>query len=153
MTLRLHHVTGSRSIRVLWLLEELGLACDLHIHAITDKALRDPMFKTLFPAGRIPALEIDGHAVWKSGAIVRYLTERDGRLAPPPGSADRAPFLSWIHLSETQANIIRTPNNQHVFLWPPSARSVPLMRLDSPRLAMTARAVDDNLAGQDMMLA
>ena len=54
--IRLHHVPGSRSFRVLWLLEELGEAADLKIWSLTDGGLRSPEFRALSPAGRVPAL-------------------------------------------------------------------------------------------------
>ena len=86
--IRLHHVPGSRSMRVLWLLEELGLPCELQVWSLTDGGLRSPEFQAMSPAGRVPALQIDGRAIFESGAIVQYLTEREGRLAPAPGTTD-----------------------------------------------------------------
>jgi glutathione S-transferase len=86
----LHHVPGARSMRVLWLIEELGLDCTLQNWSLTDGGLRSAAFLALSPAGRIPALEIDGRAIFESGAIVQYLTERQGRLAPAPGTPERA---------------------------------------------------------------
>ncbi len=148
----LHHVPGSRSLRVLWLLEELGEPVDLRIWSLTDGSLRSPAFRALSPAGRIPALEIDGRVIFESGAIVEYLTETRGRLAPAPGSAERADFLEWLHFAETQANILQSLNIHHIFLRPESARSVPLMRLDTKRLAVTMQALEAHLTGRDWIL-
>lgn len=150
--IRLHHVPGSRSIRVLWLIEELGLNCELQLWSLTDGSLRSAGFRALSPAGRIPALEIDGRAIFEFAAIVQYLTEREGRLAPKPGDDERADFLSWVSFAETQANILQALNIHHIFLRPESARSIPLMRLDTKRLAVTARAVDMHLQGRETLL-
>lgn len=150
--IRLHHVPGSRSLRVLWLLEELGLPCDIRVWSLTDGGLRSAEFRALSPAGRIPALEIDGRAIFESGAIVQYLTEREGRLAPAPGQPERAAFLEWLCFAETQANILQALNIHHIFLRPESARSVPLMRLDTKRLEVTARALEEHLARQPELL-
>ena len=150
--IRLHHVAGSRSMRVLWLLEELGLDYELRSWSMTDGSLRSDEFRALSPAGRIPALEIDGQSMFESGAIVEYLTEREGRLAPPPRSPERAAFLSWVHFAETQGAILQALNVHHIFLRPASARSIPLMRLDTRRLAVTARALDQHLTGRDCLL-
>lgn len=150
--IRLHHVPGSRSMRVLWLLEELGLDYQLQHWSLTDGSMRRADFLALSPLGRVPALEIDGQAIWDSGAIVEYLTEREGRLAPRPGDRDRARFLEWVHFAETQANIVQALNIQHVFLRPESARSIPLMKLDTRRLAVTARALEAHLSGRETLL-
>lgn len=151
--IRLHHIPGSRSMRVLWLLEELGLPCELQNWSLTDGSLRNPEFLAMSPAGRIPALEIDNQAIFESGAIVQYLTEREGRLAPRPGEPERIAFLEWISFAETQGNIVQALNIQHIFLRPDSARSIPLMKLDTKRLAITARALEEHLTGQDTLLA
>ena len=150
--IRLHHVPGSRSMRILWLLEELGLDYELATWSLTDGSLRSDEFLALSPAGRIPALQIDGRAIFESGAIVQYLTEREGRLAPLPGAGDRGDFLEWIHFAETQGNILQALNIQHIFLRPESARSMPLMKLDTKRLAVTAQALQRRLEGRDTLL-
>ncbi|MDB6180231.1 glutathione S-transferase family protein [Paracoccus fistulariae] len=151
--IRLHHVPGSRSVRVLWLLEELGLEYDIREWSLTDGSLRSADFIAMSPAGRIPALEIDGRAIFESAAIVQYLTEREGRLAPPLGNGERADFLEWISFAETQGNILQALNIQHIFLRPESARSVPLMKLDTKRLGVTARALDRHLVSSDTLLS
>ncbi|MDN5788143.1 glutathione S-transferase N-terminal domain-containing protein, partial [Pseudorhodobacter sp.] len=65
--IRLHHVAQARSFRTLWLLHEIGAEFELVTHRF-DKSLRDPAFLALSPAGRIPALEIDGATLFESGA-------------------------------------------------------------------------------------
>lgn len=151
--IRLHHTPGSRSLRVLWLLEELGLASELRLWSLTDGSLRSPEFRAISPAGRIPALEIDGRAIFESGAIIQYLTEREGRLGPKPGEAERVDFLEWMNFAETQANILQALNIHHIFLRPETARSIPLMKLDTARLAITARALEQHLTGRETLLS
>ena len=150
--IRLHHIPGTRSMRVLWLLEELALPYDLRQWSLTDGSLRSAEFLALSPAGRIPALEIDGRAIFESGAIVQYLTEREGRLAPAPGDPERADFLEWVSFAETQGATLQALNIQHMFLRPDTARSIPLLKLDTRRLAVTARALDDHLGGRPTLL-
>lgn len=151
--IRLHHIPGSRSVRVLWLLEELGLDYEIREWSLTDGSLRSPDYLAMSPAGRIPALEIDGRSIFESAAIVQYLTEREGRLAPLPGELERADFWEWISFAETQANMLQALNIHHIFLRPDSARSLPLMKLDTKRLAVTARALDNHLANSDTLLS
>ena len=150
--IRLHHVPGSRSMRVLWLLEELGLDAEIREWSMTDGSLRSPEFRAMSPAGRIPALEIDGAAIFESGAIVQYLTEREGRLAPVIGTPDRAAFLEWISFAETQANILQNLNFHHIFLRPEAARSIAMTVLDTKRLGVTMKAVEGALSGRAYLL-
>ncbi|WBU65326.1 glutathione S-transferase family protein [Paracoccus aerodenitrificans] len=150
--IRLHHIPGSRSDRILWLLEELGLEYELRTWSLTDGSLRTPEFRDLSPAGRIPALEIDGRAIFESGAIVQYLTEREGRLAPKSGETERADFLEWVSFAETQAYQLQALNIHHVFLRPEAARSVPHMKLDTMRLAVTAKALERHLQDREYIL-
>lgn len=151
--IRLHHVPGSRSMRVLWLLEELDLPYEVTAWSLTDGSLRRPEFRALSPAGRVPALEIDGRAIFESGAIVQYLTEREGELAPRPGTPERAVFLEWVHFAETQANIMQQLNICHIFLRPEIPRPTALMRMETKRLALTASALESHLGGRETLLA
>lgn len=150
--IRLHHVSGSRSFRILWLLEELALDYEIRHWSLTDGSLRSREFKALSPAGRVPALEIDGLTMFESGAMVQYLSESEGKLAPPPGAPERAAFLSWIGFAETQANILQELNIQHIFLRPVEARSPTLMSLHAKRLAVTMKGLETHLAQRDFIL-
>lgn len=153
--IRLHHVPGSRSFRILWLMEELGLDYEVQPYRLGDGSTRQPEFLALSPAGRVPALEIDGQAIFESGAILQYLLERhpEAPLAPLPGTPERARFLEWLHFSETQAALLEQLNIQHIFLRPAEARSPVLMKLLAKRLAVTMRAMEQGLAGQGTLLA
>ena len=98
----LHHVPQTRSMRVLWLLNELGVSFELRTYPF-DKTLRRPDFLGLSPAGRVPALEIEGVAMFESGAILQYLCERfspEG-LGRGPDSAERRDWLVWLSFAET----------------------------------------------------
>lgn len=150
--IRLHHVPGSRSFRILWLLEELGLGYDLRLWSLSDGTMRSPELRAHSPAGRVPALETDGRAIFESGAIAEYLCEREGKFAPAPGSPERADFLEWLHFSETQAAVLQNLNVQHIFLRPVESRSPVLMRFDTRRLAVTAQALEIRLSGRDHVL-
>ncbi len=88
--------------------------------------MRDPEFLRLSPAGRVPALEIDGRVLFESGAMVQYLceTRTPGGVCPDTGDDDRADFLEWLHFAETQANILANLNMQHIFLRPPAQPSL-----------------------------
>ena len=97
--IKLYHAQFTRSIRVLWLLEELGIPYDL-----VSVAFKPPRhsFEQDTPTGKFPAIEDGDLVMFESGAIVEYLIEKygKGRLAPPIGSADRGLYLQWLHFAE-----------------------------------------------------
>jgi glutathione S-transferase len=102
----LHHLENSRSQRVLWLLEELGLPYELKRYE-RDKAtmLAPPALKKVHPLGKSPVITDGRVTVAESGAIIEYLLDEhgDGRLRPAPGTADRRRFTYWLHFAEGSA--------------------------------------------------
>ena len=106
MTLIVHHLNNSRSQRVLWLLEELGLPYELRTYqrdAVTN--LAPPELKAVHPLGKSPLLEDGGEVIQESGAIVQYLidTYGNGRFAPAPVDALR--HLQLMHFAEGSAMV------------------------------------------------
>lgn len=102
MELTLSHVPGSRSCRVRWLLEELGLEYALDQRALGDGSLRTEEYRAKNPLGRVPTLDDGGIVFYESGAILQYLLERygGGRLEPAIGSPLRPIYLQWFHWGE-----------------------------------------------------
>ena len=88
----LHHCPQTRSMRTLWLLNELDVPFRVQVHPF-DRSLRDPEYLTLSPAGRVPALEIEGERMFETGAITEYLCERSV-WGGPPGRPTGWPGLS-----------------------------------------------------------
>lgn len=152
--IRLHHVSASRSFRILWLLEELGLSCNIQHYRITDGSLRDPEFLKISPAGRVPALEVDGRVIFESAAIIQYLCETRplSGLAPGIDHAERIDFLQWLSFAETQASILASLNLQLVFLRPPAKASPVVVKLDVARLRATLKPLENVLNEQDWLL-
>lgn len=101
-----HHLDNSRSQRVLWLLEELGLPYEIQLYKRNPKTmLAPPELRKVHPLGKSPVLTEDGLTLAESGAILEYLVERhgNGRLAPPPGSPERLRWRYWMHFAEGSA--------------------------------------------------
>jgi glutathione S-transferase len=101
-----HHLNNSRSQRILWLLEELGLPYAIKAYsrdAVTN--LAPPELKAIHPLGKSPVIEDDGRIVTESGAITDYIIRRhgNGRLAPAPGSDAHETYLEWLHFAEGSA--------------------------------------------------
>ena len=102
----LHHRENSRSQRVLWLLEELGLPYEVKPHARDARTMQaPPELLLVHPLGKSPVITDGDITVAESGAIVEYLLDAhgDGRLRPPAGSAERRLFTYWLHFAEGSA--------------------------------------------------
>ncbi|MFZ1727435.1 MAG: glutathione S-transferase family protein [Albidovulum sp.] len=153
--IRLHHVAFSRSFRVLWLLNEMGIDCDLVHYSISDGSLRQPGFLELSPAGRVPALEIDGRVLFESGAITEYLCETrpEHGFGRAPGHPERIVWLEWLHYAETMAHLLANLNLQWVFLRDPATRSETVLKIEAKRLANTLKPLETTLDKQDYVLA
>lgn len=150
----LHHVPWGRSFRVLWLLCEMGLSPDIIRYDIGSRKMREPGLMQASPAGRIPALEIDGRRIFESAAILQYLCESrpEHGFGRAPGHPDRVAFLEAMGFAETMASLIEQLNLNHLFLRPPAKPSATVVKLNTLRLADTLRALDGMVAG-DYLLA
>lgn len=102
--IKLHHLENSRSLRILWLLEELGLDYDLVTSERDPETLLGPDSQTeVHPQGSWPVLEEeDGMVLAESGAITEYLIETTGAAGwkAAPGSKTYPDYLYWLHFAE-----------------------------------------------------
>lgn len=105
--LTVHHLNNSRSQRVLWLLEELGLPYEIVRYQRDSKTmLAPPELRRVHPLGKSPVVTTEGGEVLaESGAIVETLIERhgQGRLAPVAGSPEALRYRYWLHYAEGSA--------------------------------------------------
>lgn len=102
--IRLHHLNQSRSLRTLWLLEELGVPYEVISHQRDAKThLAPESLKAVHPLGKSPVIEIDGQIYAESGAITELLIERFApeRLRPATDSSDYGYYLQWIDFAES----------------------------------------------------
>ena len=101
-----HHLNNSRSQRVLWLLEELGLEYELVRYQRDPKTmLAPPSLRAIHPLGKSPVITDGTATLAESGAIVEYLIERygAGRLIPAAGTPERLRWTYWLHFAEGTA--------------------------------------------------
>ncbi len=105
MTIIVHHLENSRSQRILWMLEELGLPYEIRRYE-RNKAtmLAPPELKRIHPLGKSPVIqdtEDDGRVIAETGAIVEYLVDKaDGRLGTPTRRDDALRYRFWLHYAE-----------------------------------------------------
>lgn len=152
--IRLHHVPLARSLRVMWMLEELALDYDVAYYSIRDGSLRTPEFLAISPAGRVPALEYKGEVFFESAAILQILTELhpEAGLQPLPGHAERAQYLEMMAYSETIGCLVENLNLNRVFLRDPAQASPVVIKLLTARLRAALDALEGRIAG-DFLLA
>jgi glutathione S-transferase len=130
--IRVHHLENSRSQRVIWLLEELGIDYAIVRYARDPQTLLAPAsLRALHPLGKSPLVTDDDREGWvmaESGAILESLLERfdDGRLRPPAGSEARERYRFWLHHAEGSA-------------MPPLVMRLVFSRLGKPPVPLLAR--------------
>ena len=100
-----HHLENSRSQRVLWLLEELGLDYTVKRYARDPATMLAPReLRAVPPLGKSPVIEAEGRVVAETGAIVEFLTARaGGALVPPPDTPERGRYTYFLHYAEGSA--------------------------------------------------
>lgn len=100
-----HHLNNSRSQRVLWMLEELGMPYELKRYQRDPKTmLAPPELRKVHPLGKSPVITDAGLTLAESGAILEYLVERHGQgRFVPPAEADRVRYRYWMHYAEGSA--------------------------------------------------
>ncbi|MGG6239071.1 glutathione S-transferase [Nodosilinea sp. AN01ver1] len=101
-----HHLNNSRSQRILWLLEELGLEYDIKYYERDPQTLLAPAsLRQVHPLGKSPVITDGELTLAESGAIIEYLVDRygNGRLAPPMDTPERLRYIYWLHYAEGSA--------------------------------------------------
>jgi glutathione S-transferase len=104
--IKVHHLNDSRSQRVLWLLEELGLDYEvIRYERDPGSRLAPPALIAVHPLGKSPVIEDGDIKVAETGAVVEYLLETYGvgRLRPAAGTEDGRRFTYWLHYAEGSA--------------------------------------------------
>ena len=98
-----HHLQNSRSQRILWLLEELGVEYEIKRYLRDKKtSLAPPELRAVHPLGKSPVITDGDVTVAESGLITEYLIETygDGRLMPEIGTPEHLQYRYWLHYAE-----------------------------------------------------
>ncbi|MEH2126457.1 glutathione S-transferase family protein [Nostoc sp.] len=101
-----HHLNNSRSQRVLWLLEELGIEYEIKFYERDAKTMMAPeSLRQVHPLGKSPVITDADLTIAESGAIIEYLVERygNGRLVPASGTPEHLRYKYWLHYAEGSA--------------------------------------------------
>ena len=151
--MKIYHAPNTRSVRIVWLFEELGLPYDLEKHKLGDRGMRSPEYLKVHPMGRVPALQDGDTTIFESGAIVQYVLAKygEGRLAPDTSSPEFAQYLQWLHYAE---GMIMPPVNIIVvetILLPPDRRNQVNVDRATKLLSRMLGAIDVHLAGREFL--
>ncbi|MGD0108157.1 MAG: glutathione S-transferase [Rhodopila sp.] len=147
-----HHLNDSRSQRILWLLEELGIPYEIQRYQ-RDAQTRfaPPELKSIHPLGKSPVISDDGRVIIESGAIIDYLIRHHGggRLQPDPASPAYDDYVQWLHFAEGSAMLPLLLKLYVSRLGPAGAPLGP--RIES-EIANHLGYIDQMLAGRDYLL-
>lgn len=151
--MKIYHAPNTRSVRIVWLFEELGLPYEIEKFALGHPAMRTPEYQRVHPMGRVPALQDGDVTIYESGAIVEYVLARygNGRMVPAVSSPDFPRYLQWLHYAEgmlmPQVNVIVVETR---FL-PPEKRNAENLSRATRLLTRMLAPVDAALAGRDYL--
>jgi glutathione S-transferase len=151
--MKIYFAPNTRAVRIVWLLEELGLPYELERLTLGDGSMRTPEYRAVHPIGRVPVLEDGQVRIFESGAIVQYVLARygSGRLAPDMASSDFPAYLQWLHYAE---GMIMPPINTIVvetMLLKPERRNPANVERARKLLAQTLVAVEKGLEGREYL--
>jgi glutathione S-transferase len=151
--MKIFYAPNTRSVRIVWLFEELGLPYTLERFTLGDPAMRSPDYAKVHPMGRVPALQDGETTIFESGAIVQYVLARHGhgRLAPDPAAPEFPQYLQWLHYAE---GMIMPPVNTIVvetILLPAERRNQVNVDRATKLLSRMLGAVDAHLQGRDFL--
>jgi glutathione S-transferase len=135
--LTVHHLNNSRSQRVLWLLEELGVPYQIKRYERDPKTmLAPPELRAVHPLGKSPVITDDGLTIAESGAIIEYLVDKygQGRFAPAAGTPERLRYTYWLHYAEGSA-------------MPPLLLKLIALRIASAPMPFFAKPIARKIAG------
>ncbi|PHY12592.1 glutathione S-transferase [Caulobacter sp. B11] len=148
----IHHLNESRSQRILWLMEELGVPHEVVFHTRDAKTRLAPSSLTdVHPLGKSPVL-VDGDlTVIESGAIIDYVIRRhgEGRLAPDAASADFDRYQQWLHYAEGSAML---PLMLNMYVARLGEGGAPLQPRIQSEISNHLAFVDQSLAGREFFV-
>lgn len=153
MALKLFHCHEARSMRSLWLINELGLDADVVVFSFGDE-LRNDDYLSKHPLGRVPCLIDNELTLFESGAITEYLCENydNSTLWRAPGHSERPEWLQWLHYAETICVHAASLTQQAIAIADPDKRSTTVRKLETRRLEKAIEVLEEQLQDRDYLL-
>jgi len=152
--LKIYHVAGTRSIRVIWVCEELQLPYEVETIPFSAEYRSSAEWRKLNPVGKVPVMTDGDLTLFESGAMVQYLLDRygEGKLQPTPGTNKHAIYMQWSWFAEaTFARPIgEIVNHRRVFT--EAQQSPHAIEEMQARAHLCVQAVDEAMQGKDYLL-
>jgi len=151
--MKIFHAPNTRSVRIVWLFEELGLPYEIEAYKLGDPSMRTPDYLKVHPMGRVPVLQDGNVKIFESGAIVQYVLEKygDGKCIPASTSPEFGTYLQWFHYAEgmimPQVNIIVVES----ILLPEDRRNKVNLARATKLLTRMLTAVEEGLADHEFL--
>ena len=145
-----HHLNDSRSQRILWLLEELGLPYEIKHYKRLETRLAPPELKAIHPVGKSPVITDGSKTVYESGAIIDYVIRRHagGRLQPDPATPAYDDYQMWMHYAEGSAML---PLMLNLYVSRLGEGGAPLHPRIESEIANHLGYLDGHLKGRDFL--
>ena len=147
-----HHLNESRSQRILWLLEELGLTYEIkHYQRDAQTRLAPPELKAIHPLGKSPVITDNGRTIHESGAIIDYVIRwhGGGRLAPEQDKSAYDEYQMWLHYAEGSAML---PLMLLMYVMRLGEAGAPLHPRIESEIANHLGYIDASLEGKEFLL-
>ncbi|MGB3809926.1 MAG: glutathione S-transferase family protein [Parvibaculum sp.] len=146
--LKVYHAPNTRSIRVLWLLEELGTPYEKETVEFDPKYLQSDAYLAINPLGKLPAINDNGLMLNESGAIVQYILAKHAgsHLEPKLGTPVYGKYLQWLHFAEATFMPPVSLIIQHTFRKPPEERVASVVTDAQAALKKVLTLLDKELA-------
>lgn len=145
----IYHSPMTRSCRIIWLAEELGLDYELITFELFSEEMSGPEFLAISPMGKVPAVKDGDFVLWETLAIMEYLVDKysDGELLPPRGTELGARTVQWLEFGENQLTVLASEIVVHDGILP-AERTIPAL-IDRGRgeLPKILGIVENALAG------
>ena len=146
-----HHLNDSRSQRILWLMEELGLPYEIKRYQRLPTRLAPPELAAIHPLGKSPVVTDGGKTIFESAAIIDYVIRRhaNGRLQPDPATPAYDDYQMWLHYAEGSAML---PLMLHLYVSRLGEGGAPLTPRIESEIANHLGYLDAHLKGKQFLL-
>ncbi|MEO2175539.1 MAG: glutathione S-transferase family protein [bacterium] len=153
--LKIYHVPGTRSVRVIWLCEELQVPYEVETISFAQEFRSSPAWRKMNPVGKVPVMTDDALTMFESGAMVQYILDRygEGQLQPEAGTSEHALYLQWSWFAEsTFARPLGEIVNHRRAFAELEQQPAAIEEMQA-RSLLCMKAVDEAIQGKDFILS